>query len=760
MKKILAAMLVAMMFAAMMPLFTVSVFAASVDPIEVKDWKSGNACTECEAASTYTQNTYNRSYKIDHWPTGDFVRTVAFNDGYTITFKIKNNDGTYFDWEASDYIGCVIVKGGTAANIYSYDPPVNSDTKLSPPINPNNNKPYGVSHVTFCWNSSAPPEPPPKAPGISVKKYASVDDAFVGDTVWYKYLVTNPGDFPLINVNVSDDIAGEATYISGDSNNDGFLDTDETWVFMASYTLAGEDVGTLTNTATAEGSYDLEGDGVEDGTIQDNDYYTIEVFALEVTKDASTSFTRNYYWTIDKIGDQTEFEFHLGEAPESVTVNYNVTVDATYTDSLWAVSGKISIKNPAPIDAVIKSVTDIVSPNIAAFLDLNMTFPYTLKAGENLEATYSADLPDAESRINTVTATLQNYEYKFDGTRVESGTTEFSATADVDFTKAIITEIDESITVIDDQYGTLGTLLASEVPYTFEYYIDWQTYDGMIDIHRYVNKASFETCDTGTTGSDTWIVTVKIYLEIYGFKFYDSNTNGVWDSEESPVKGFMIQLTRPDGSISTAFTNESGRYSFRVYELGSHTISEVMPANWINTTPASQDIFVNKFLLGDTRIDFGNVCLKPGSGGKTIGFWSNKNGQALINSEDVKALNALNLYKPTGWTYPKFSDTLSTAKAQVKNYLLSASAKEMKWMLSAQLIATVLNTRHGLSSSTIVYVGPSAYVPGGFITISDIISNANSALSGTDRSAQAYWKDICDGLNNNRFKLVGPPVYP
>ncbi|MDI9645053.1 MAG: SdrD B-like domain-containing protein, partial [Candidatus Verstraetearchaeota archaeon] len=107
-------------------------------------------------------------------------------------------------------------------------------------------------------------------------------------------------------------------------------------------------------------------------------------------------------------------------------------------------------------------------------------------------------------------------------------------------------------------------------------------------------------------------------------------------------------------------------------------------------------------------IEFGNVCNpEKGYGGKTIGFWSNKNGQALITYEDVVALNALDLYKPTGWTYPKFSSDLSTAKAQIKNYLLSASAKEMKWMLSAQLIATVLNTRHGLSSSTIVYVGPS-----------------------------------------------------
>jgi hypothetical protein len=80
----------------------------------------------------------------------------------------------------------------------------------------------------------------------------------------------------------------------------------------------------------------------------------------------------------------------------------------------------------------------------------------------------------------------------------------------------------------------------------------------------------------------------------------------------------------------------------------------------------------------------------PGTGGKTLGFWSNKNGQALINSSDVDALNALNLYKPTGWEYPPFTD-----KTQIKSYLLSATAVNMSWMLSAQLIATELNVRHG-----------------------------------------------------------------
>jgi hypothetical protein len=90
----------------------------------------------------------------------------------------------------------------------------------------------------------------------------------------------------------------------------------------------------------------------------------------------------------------------------------------------------------------------------------------------------------------------------------------------------------------------------------------------------------------------------------------------------------------------------------------------------------------------------------------------------------------------------------------------------MRWMLSAQLIATTLDVRHGyLDPSTIVYVGPSPYVPSGFISIGEIMDNANTALLGTDRAEQEYWKNLLDGVNNNRLPFVCtapclPIVYP
>jgi len=253
---------------------------------------------------------------------------------------------------------------------------------------------------------------------------------------------------------------------------------------------------------------------------------------------------------------------------------------------------------------------------------------------------------------------------------------------------------------------------------------------------------------------------------ISGAKFYDAKVNGVWDSGEPPIEGWKVHLTGTNilgGTIDVyAFTGADGKFVFEDLLPGTYTVEEVFPSGmWVNTTDTS---FSHELEEGENYVgpDFGNVCLMQGTGGRTLGFWSNKNGQALIIASDVDALNALNLYRPAGWEYPPFSGDLAKEKTQIKNYLLSATAVNMRWMLSAQLIATKLNVLHGfLSGSTMVYVGPSTYVPSGFISIDDIMANANTALQSGTRAEQEYWKNLLDGLNNNRLPFVCPePCYP
>ncbi len=93
-------------------------------------------------------------YKIDKAPNGtyDFI-TIYGSDGY------------FFSWSSTVSLDAVIVKGGDVANIFFYSPESFGDTGLYSPINPKNNKHYGISHIEFCYDTDpTPTEPTPTDP--------------------------------------------------------------------------------------------------------------------------------------------------------------------------------------------------------------------------------------------------------------------------------------------------------------------------------------------------------------------------------------------------------------------------------------------------------------------------------------------------------------------------------------------------------------------------------------------------------------------
>lgn len=244
-------------------------------------------------------------------------------------------------------------------------------------------------------------------------------------------------------------------------------------------------------------------------------------------------------------------------------------------------------------------------------------------------------------------------------------------------------------------------------------------------------------------------------------KFYDSNGNGVLDASDSPLSGWPITISPVGSAIPNQATQLTGGLNGCVSwanlntALNPYTVSEGTPiqANWVHSTPSS--VNVNVTFDQTSTINFGNYCKAP-SGGLTIGFWGNKNGQALETLADFAALTALKLVNANG-SDRDFSGNLNQNRADLNSWLKDANAKNMAFMLSAQLAATKLNVLHG-------FINPNAFAVCYNGTVADLINAANAALladqdtpSGDpNRSTQEALKNCLDSLNNGG--LVIPPT--
>ncbi|MDP9264436.1 MAG: hypothetical protein M3O85_08975 [Acidobacteriota bacterium] len=281
---------------------------------------------------------------------------------------------------------------------------------------------------------------------------------------------------------------------------------------------------------------------------------------------------------------------------------------------------------------------------------------------------------------------------------------------------------------------------------------------------------SFSNSDSKTDNFKIRTDPVTPPVVIFGEKFYDTNTNGLHDQGEPVIAGWRIEK-QPPNQADVTFTGTNGQYSFIVLpDSGLYTISEVPPppgwypaigATWLNTTAKSGDVTVgNADIQGPV---FGNVCLGPG-GGLTLGFWSNKNGQALFGSDDLALMVALNLRSANGTAFNP------TSYSGFRSWILSATATNMAYMLSAQLAAMELNVLNGnVTGGSLIYApGTTSANGAGFATVSAVMAEANTELgvhgltvaSGATRTYQEKLKIALDKANNSlTFVQSGPCAF-
>ena len=299
--------------------------------------------------------------------------------------------------------------------------------------------------------------------------------------------------------------------------------------------------------------------------------------------------------------------------------------------------------------------------------------------------------------------------------------------------------------------------------------------DGDSDVNGEALATALDFCWDATITSSLGLLNLNFgnvdTVTIGGVKYYDADADGEKDGGEVTIPGFKIilEITYPDGTPDSVevITDAGGAWSYEVPVGSDVTACEVLPAgSWVQTAPELGCHSLEDVSDDASNLDFGNVCLGPG-GGHTLGFWSNKNGQAQINdggsmASELALLAALNLKNATGAdfdpaTYPAF-----------RNWLLNATAVNMAYMLSAQLAAMELNVEAGfVDDGAIIYGGDCL----GFTTINAVRTAANASL-GTDgytpdadpnRADQECLKNALDDANNNLNFVQANPcdvVYP
>jgi len=205
---------------------------------------------------------------------------------------------------------------------------------------------------------------------LDVDKTADKTEAKLGDTITYTFTVTNTGNVPLAGVAIEDDKIQGITGPAGDANNDGKLDTTETWTYTGTYVVQLTDIcSDIVNKAKASAADPC------------NPEARIESEEDSVT--VKSQYTASL--ALDKTADKTEA--YLGD-----TITYTFTVTNT---------GDIPLAGVA-IDDDNDKVQDITGPvgdeNNDGKLDTTETWTYT--------GTYVAN--SCEDIVNTARASATN----------------------------------------------------------------------------------------------------------------------------------------------------------------------------------------------------------------------------------------------------------------------------------------------------------------------------------------------------------------
>ena len=296
---------------------------------------------------------------------------------------------------------------------------------------------------------------------------------------------------------------------------------------------------------------------------------------------------------------------------------------------------------------------------------------------------------------------------------------------------------------------------------TAEGHLRTSTFDGNCAV-----TGDDDNCNGGATPTPT----PPPKASITACKFYDQNADGIKQASEPYLAGWPFGICPRDGApepqTQVTGAGPGGCVTWTNLTVpGDYTVTEAnaLESNWFHSPdPLPPPLIVNGSSVivfpaagGNETRTFGNYCTSP-SGGLTLGFWSNKNGNKILTGSPTgtgTTLSSAALSVLNSCTYLRnlngSAHTFGTY-ADFRNWLLNANATNMAYMLSVQLATLKLDV-------AFVGVDGNAYDLCSGMTLSALISgacdtlrdNPNTISGDPARLPQQSLKNCIDALNNN-----------
>jgi hypothetical protein len=371
---------------------------------------------------------------------GDGVRELkvepvadgTYTDGtLSVTIDVRNtNLGQVFDWTSNIIVHFIFVKGGNGGNLYDYRPAGDKgDTGLHAPINAQNNRYFGLSHLSFCYV-------PVRDTQLTVEKTAVDSTITVGEKFAYDLTVRDVADgVDAINATVSDSLqpAGfDWAIVAQDGTACSIDDVPDPNVLSCSFPILADGTSyslrvQTTTAATADNcgrTYTNIAVADADNTppVQDDASITVECGAVRVNKVAKNAQTEDPTDTVAVAGAG----FELYDAAGTTLLKAQVLTDAAGLacfDGL-AVDTQYTLRESA-VPAGYAPVADRLVTSSAAHADCAGSGSPTTVEVENTPLTdvrisINSQVPGGTKTIITcddpTTATNPDYQFTTDPT--------------------------------------------------------------------------------------------------------------------------------------------------------------------------------------------------------------------------------------------------------------------------------------------------------------------------------------------------------